>query len=144
MTSSFELDPRLRADSLQVVTLGLCEVRLNRDARYPWLLVIPQVSGVREILDLDAIDQDRLWAEIRVAARVLKACCSPTKLNIAALGNQVPQLHVHVIARFDHDAAWPDPVWGAHPALAYSETALSQILDSLLLAFREAGGHGDP
>jgi diadenosine tetraphosphate (Ap4A) HIT family hydrolase len=142
MPSPFELDPRLSADSLPVMTLGLSEVRLHRDARYPWLLVIPQVPGAREILDLAGADQDRLWAEVRWAAQVLTELHRPTKLNIAALGNQVPQLHVHVIARFEGDAAWPAPVWGAHPPLPYAAAEASDALDALRSAFRRVGAAG--
>jgi diadenosine tetraphosphate (Ap4A) HIT family hydrolase len=138
MSVPFELDPRIAADSLPVLDLGLSEVRLHRDARYPWLLLIPRVPGAREILDLSEADQDRVWTEIRWAARVLQELHRPTKLNVAMLGNQVPQLHIHVIARFDTDAAWPGPVWGAHPPLPYAAAAASDALDALRSAFSSA------
>jgi diadenosine tetraphosphate (Ap4A) HIT family hydrolase len=135
---AFELDPRLAADSLPVQALGLCDVRLHRDARYPWLLLIPRVPGAVEILDLDPDDQDRLWREIRVAARVLQALHRPTKLNVAALGNQVRQLHVHVIARSADDAAWPGPVWGAHPPLPYAPEVASARIEEVRAALGRA------
>jgi diadenosine tetraphosphate (Ap4A) HIT family hydrolase len=133
--AAFALDPRISADSLPVVRLGLCEVRLHRDARYPWLLLIPEVAGAVEVLDLGAADQDQLWVEIRRAAAVLQSLYSPTKLNVAALGNQVPQLHVHVIARFTDDAAWPGPVWGAYPAIPYAEATAAALIGRLRIAF---------
>jgi diadenosine tetraphosphate (Ap4A) HIT family hydrolase len=132
---SFQLDPRLEADSIPVVTLGLSQVRLHRDSRYPWLILVPQVPGAVEILDLTPGDQDRLWVEIRRAAAVLRHLHHPTKLNVAALGNQVSQLHVHVIARFASDAAWPGPVWGAHPPLPYGEAAAAEAVDQLQRSF---------
>jgi len=128
---AFELDPRLAADSLFVRALELCEVRLHRDARYPWLLLIPRVPGAVEILDLSPEDQDRLWGEIRWAAGLLQRRYRPTKLNVAALGNQVRQLHVHVIARWEGDAAWPGPVWGAHPPLPYTPGAAAEVIEGL-------------
>lgn len=116
----FELDPVLGADTAAFATLGLCDVRLMDDARFPWLILVPRRGGAVEILDLDSADQDRLWAEIRAAAGALRSVYRPDKLNIGALGNQVAQLHVHVIARFRADAAWPAPVWGSGPARRYS------------------------
>jgi diadenosine tetraphosphate (Ap4A) HIT family hydrolase len=138
-TSAFQLDPRLAADSIPVVTLGLSQVRLHRDARYPWLILVPQVSGAVEILDLTPGDQERLWEEIRRAAAVLRDLYQPTKLNVAALGNQVPQLHVHVIARFSSDAAWPGPVWGAHPPLPYGDAGAAEAVQQLQDGFEALG-----
>lgn len=109
---TFELDPVLAADTLELVSFELCDVRLMNDARFPWLILVPRREAAVEILDLDVADQDLLWAEIRAAAGALRAAHRPDKLNIGALGNQVAQLHVHVIARFRGDDAWPAPVWG--------------------------------
>jgi diadenosine tetraphosphate (Ap4A) HIT family hydrolase len=88
-----------------------------------------------EILDLDLRDQERLWTEIRLAVSVLRDLFQPTKLNVAALGNQVPQLHIHVIARFAHDAAWPGPVWGAHAPIPYEPDAEAKAVLELQGAF---------
>lgn len=120
-TADFELDARLAADTLALTSLALCELRLMNDQRYPWLILVPRRSGAVEWIDLDDDDQQLLWAEVRQAAEVLRALTAPDKLNIAALGNQVRQLHVHLIARHSNDDAWPDPVWGRYPALPYND-----------------------
>jgi diadenosine tetraphosphate (Ap4A) HIT family hydrolase len=110
--SRFELDPRLAAESHPVLELGLSSLRLVDDARFPWLLLVPRVPGAVEILDLPVADQLRLWDEIRLVLHVLKEEVGAAKLNVAALGNQVPQLHLHLVARFEGDVAWPRPIWG--------------------------------
>ncbi|MDT8437929.1 MAG: HIT family protein [Wenzhouxiangellaceae bacterium] len=117
----FELDPRLAADTLPLARLPLCELRLMNDQRYPWLILVPRRIGAVEWIDLDEADQQALWAEVRQAAAALRAMTAPDKLNVAALGNQVRQLHVHLIARRREDDAWPDPVWGRYPALPYND-----------------------
>jgi diadenosine tetraphosphate (Ap4A) HIT family hydrolase len=116
----FDLDPKLGADSIAVAELGLCSVRLMMDANYPWLLLVPRRAGAVEIIDLDRVDQGVLMEEIALASRALKASVVCDKLNVAALGNSVRQLHVHIIARQQDDAAWPRPVWGATPARSYA------------------------
>lgn len=112
MTQPFILDPRLQADSIPVAMLDLCELRLMNNARFPWLLLVPRQAGLREITDLSEADQVLLMREISHASRVLQQLSGAHKMNIGALGNIVAQLHVHVIARFEGDAAWPAPVWG--------------------------------
>lgn len=111
--TAFELDPRLSGDSTPVCDLPLSSVRLMRDVRFEWLLLVPRRNGLVEIIDLDEADQQRLMREVALAGRVIKAETGCDKLNVAALGNMVPQLHVHVIARRKSDDAWPGPVWGA-------------------------------
>jgi diadenosine tetraphosphate (Ap4A) HIT family hydrolase len=127
--SAYELDARLAADSLPVVDLELCALRLMNDQRFPWLLLIPRRADKEEILDLIDSDQQQLWDEIRRVARMLESVFAPDKLNIAALGNQVRQLHVHVIARFQDDAAWPSPVWGIGAPEVYPdpEAAIARL-----------------
>lgn len=110
--SGFELDPRLEADTFPVGDLSLCTVRLMNDARFPWLILVPRRPDLAELIDLDDAARARLTMEIDAASRVLKAATGCDKLNVAALGNMVRQLHIHVIARFTSDAAWPGPVWG--------------------------------
>jgi diadenosine tetraphosphate (Ap4A) HIT family hydrolase len=128
---SFTLDPRIAADTLPVTRLALCEVRLMRDANYPWLILVPARPDLIEILDLDEADRRTLMDEIAAAATALRAAVACDKLNIAALGNSVSQLHVHVIARTIGDAAWPRPVWGAVPARAYPAGAAEALVASL-------------
>jgi diadenosine tetraphosphate (Ap4A) HIT family hydrolase len=120
---SYLIDPSLKADSLPIVDLDLCALRLMNDQRFPWLLLIPRRVDIEEVLELTGIDQQQLWDEVRQVAGMLQSVYAPTKLNIAALGNQVRQLHVHVIARFSNDAAWPNPVWGLGKAEPYPEPA---------------------
>ncbi|PKL96728.1 MAG: diadenosine tetraphosphate hydrolase [Gammaproteobacteria bacterium HGW-Gammaproteobacteria-8] len=118
--TNFELDPRLAADTLPLARLALCDLRLMNDQRYPWLVLVPRRPGAVEWIDLAEADQQTLWAEVRQAAVALRTMTKPDKLNVAALGNQVRQLHVHLIARSQDDDAWPDPVWGRYPALPYN------------------------
>lgn len=118
--AAFTLHPQLVADTVPVGDLPLCRVLLSKDANYPWLILVPRRPGIVELIDLDSADRPVLTTEIDDAARVLKAITECEKLNIAALGNVVPQLHVHVIGRRHSDAAWPKPVWGVTPAAAYN------------------------
>ena len=115
----YELHPQLAADTHPLGTLGLCELRLMDDANYPWLVLVPRVAAARELIDLDAAQRHQLTDEIDLAARLLRDAFRPHKLNVAALGNLVPQLHVHVIARYKDDIAWPRPVWGTATARPY-------------------------
>ena len=118
---SFALDPRLAADTHAIGALPFSELLLMDDARFPWVILVPRIAGARELIDLDEGDQRLLLGEIDRVARALESLLHPDKLNIAALGNVVPQLHVHVIARFTSDAAWPNPVWGRGERVAYGE-----------------------
>ena len=132
--AAFELDPRLAADTHRVGDLALSRVLLFDDARFPWLVLVPRQPGLRELIDLARDDQQRLLDEINRCAHVLHALDKPDKLNVAALGNVVAQLHVHVIARFTRDAAWPRPVWNAGERSAYAPDALRRRLAALRTA----------
>lgn len=112
----FALHPRLAADTVEVTRLLLCRVLLMKDRRFPWLLLVPERDGVREIAELPPVDRAELIEEIARASDVLTRLFQPDKLNVGALGNVVPQLHVHVLARFSTDPAWPGPVWGSGTA----------------------------
>ncbi len=138
---AFELHPQIAADSVPVLDLDLCAVRLMDVAALPWLLLIPRRADLREIIDLSEPDQATLWKEIAITSAVLKTAVHPTKLNIAALGNVVPQLHVHVIARFDNDAAWPKPVWGNLPMTPYTSEGRDAIAQKLGAALKTAVSH---
>ncbi|MBW8823172.1 MAG: HIT family protein [Xanthomonadales bacterium] len=137
--SEFRLHPQLAADTLPVASLPLCDVLLMNDANYPWLILVPRVAGVSELLDLIESDRTQLWREIDIASQVLREQFAPDKLNIAALGNMVSQLHVHVIARFKGDPAWPKPVWGAQPAKPYSATEIAERIDALRTHINPSG-----
>lgn len=127
----WSLHPQLDADSAAIADLPLSRVLLCRDANYPWLILVPRRPGAIEIVDLDAADRGQLMVEIDSAARALRAVAPCDKLNVAALGNMVPQLHVHIIARRISDAAWPRPVWGTTDARAYDPPALAALVAAL-------------
>lgn len=131
----FDLDPRLAEDTAEVCRLALCRVLLSRDANYPWLILVPERTGVREIRELEPVDRTALMHEVVRATDMLERLYSPHKINVAALGNVVPQLHVHVIARFTEDAAWPKPIWGTAPARPYEPDVLESRLAALRAAF---------
>ena len=131
MDENFILDKILEEDTFAVGELSLSTVRVMNDSRYPWLILIPKRASIAEIFELSGDDRIRLMEEANFVARSLDKLFNPTKINVAALGNMVRQLHVHVIARFDHDYAWPKPVWGIGDAVAYNgndaETLVSKI-----------------
>lgn len=127
----WQLDPQLARDTVAVGDLALSRVLLADDANYPWLILVPRRPGISEIIDLDDNEQVQLLREIATAARVLKSVTECEKLNIAALGNVVAQLHVHVIARARSDAAWPKPVWGAVPPAAYNPLMRKGLIGAL-------------
>ena len=130
-SAGWALDTVLERDTRAVGNLTLCRVLLSRDANYPWLLLVPRRRGAVEIVDLDSGEQTQLMAEIADVSRALKAVTACDKLNVAAIGNVVAQLHVHVIARMRSDAAWPKPVWNAVPPQDYDETALGDLMNAL-------------
>lgn len=105
------LDPRLESSSSFVIDLDLCQVRLNHNAAFPWLLLIPKRGGIVELIDLGVAEQRVLMQEIVLVSQVMRDLFRPHKLNVASFGNVVPQLHIHIIARFETDPAWPNPVW---------------------------------
>jgi diadenosine tetraphosphate (Ap4A) HIT family hydrolase len=121
----FELDARLAADTVELARWTLCRVLLMNDANYPWLILVPQRPGLRDLDEVGDADRAALSDEIARACAVLRAVAAPHKLNVAALGNVTPQLHIHVIARQTTDPAWPKPVWGAVPAKPYAPEALA-------------------
>ena len=128
----FQLDWRLEADTRFVLDAPLCRIGLMDDARFPWLILVPRVPNVREWPDLGSIQQMQLQVEINAAARALQAVFPHgQKLNIAALGNVVPQLHIHVILRHEGDAAWPAPVWNSGARVAYAEAEATDVLERL-------------
>ena len=131
MPPAWSLHPQLEKDTINIGDLPLSRVLVINDANYPWLLLAPRRAGVIEIVDLDEVAQAQLMTEINRVARALQDVTKPDKLNIAALGNVVPQLHVHIIARRRSDAAWPRPVWGAVPALAHDAQEVEAFIGAL-------------
>ena len=137
-TAPWTLHPQLAADTVAVGDLPLARVRLAKDANYPWLILVPRRAGVSELTDLPEDEQVQLLGEIASCAEALKATVPCDKLNIATLGNMVPQLHVHVIARTKDDAAWPKPVWGAAPPRAYDAADIEVLLGKLRTRLKTA------
>ena len=131
----FYLDRRLGADTYPVAEWPLCQVLLIRDARYPWLVLVPRRANVSELLDLAPDDRLQLTREIDRAASGLRGTVRCDKLNVAALGNMVSQLHVHVIARRKTDAAWPKPVWALGNPEAYDDAEVADLIRRLKMAF---------
>ena len=129
--TGWALHPQLERDTVAVGDLPLCRVLLIDDSNYPWVLLVPRRPGIVEIIDLRESEQVQLTMEIAQASRAMKAMTGCDKINVAALGNMVPQLHVHVIARGRRDPAWPKPVWGAVPAIPYGKAALQSRLADL-------------
>ncbi|UHQ21742.1 HIT family protein [Lysobacter sp. 5GHs7-4] len=129
--NAWHLHPQLADDTHPIAQFKLCELRLMDDANHPWLILVPRVEDAVELIDLDEAQQIELMREIAVTSRALQNAFSPHKLNVAALGNLVPQLHVHVIARFREDIAWPRPVWGMATAQPYSPEALVRRIRAL-------------
>ncbi len=131
----FELHPQLAADTVPVATWPLCEVLLLNDANYPWLVLVPARPDLRDFHDLSPDDMVTAGREISRASEALVDLFAPDKVNVAALGNMVPQLHIHVVARFTTDAAWPNSIWGVVPAEAYGGDALDARCADLRRAF---------
>ena len=133
--AAFELNEKLRADSTLVENLGLCQLRLMDDKRWPWFVLVPQRPGVEEVFDLTPLDQAMLTFETNLVGQALKKSTNATKVNVGALGNIVRQLHVHVIARHENDPNWPGPVWGYGSREAYGaaekQALMKKILESL-------------
>ena len=128
---AWALHPQLERDTVNIGDLPLCRVAVIQDANYPWLLLVPRRNEVVEVLDLDEVEQAQLMTETTRVARALREITKCDKLNIAALGNVVPQLHVHVIARRKTDAAWPRPVWGTVPPLNHDPEALKLFIGAI-------------
>lgn len=130
-----ELDVRLTEDCADIGQFSLCKALLMKDANYPWVILVPLRDNITEIYELDELDQEQLIWESSFVARVMKELFNADKMNVAALGNIVPQLHIHHIARSEDDMAWPYPVWGRHPVKGYSKSDLADLVEKLRAAF---------
>lgn len=127
-----QLNEELAKNSRFVTELSLCEVRIQNEARFPWILLVPKREGIEEIIDLTEADQMQLLKEIELASKAMQQVFDPDKLNIGTLGNIVRQLHVHIIARYETDLAWPNPVWGYFElSTQYGADALKRRIELL-------------
>ncbi|WP_315742299.1 MULTISPECIES: HIT family protein [unclassified Bradyrhizobium] len=129
--ATWSLHPQLAKDTINIGDLPLSRVLVIKDANYPWMLLVPRREGAVEIIDLDEVAQAQLMTEIARVSRALKEITKCDKLNVAALGNMVPQLHIHVIARRTSDAAWPRPVWGVAPALPHDAEEVQHFIGAI-------------
>jgi diadenosine tetraphosphate (Ap4A) HIT family hydrolase len=140
--SRWSLHPQLEKDTVPIGDFALTRLLLANDANYPWLILVPRRPAIVELIDLPEDEQTTLLHEITDAARALKHITACEKLNIAALGNMVPQLHVHVIVRKHNDAAWPRPVWGIVPPKIYDPVARERLITMLRNALQITLIHG--
>jgi diadenosine tetraphosphate (Ap4A) HIT family hydrolase len=131
-SSVFEIDPRLMQDSLFVTDLKLSRLLLKNDQRFLWLILVPRKPNISEIIELNLAEQQILLNEINLLSKLLKENYKADKLNIANLGNIVPQLHIHVIARYHNDCAWPSPVWGFQEPLPFSAPESELLIKKLM------------
>ncbi len=135
-TTKFSLAPELLRDTIPLKSingnsLSLCYLGLMNNQHFPWLIMVPQLPNLKEIIDLSRSDQHKLMDEIALVSNHIQVVFSPDKLNVAALGNMVAQLHIHIIARTQNDTAWPNPVWGHAPTKPYSEEEKLRAINRL-------------
>lgn len=128
---TFKLDTRLEKDCYEIGSMKLCKVLLMNDSQYPWFILVPEREGVRELFQLNRDDQISFLIESNLLSKALTVVFQPDKLNIAALGNVVEQLHFHHIVRFKNDPSWPDPVWGKKAAVPYTEDQAQEIMEKI-------------
>lgn len=133
----FVLDRRIERDSVSLLWLGLCELRIMNDRRWPWLMLVPQRPGAVEMHDLTPLDQTMLTFELHMVSQALKTTTRCDKVNVGALGNVVPQLHVHIVARNEGDPGWPGPVWGYGEREPYRREDLHRFADSVKSALTQ-------
>ena len=136
--TAFLLDSRLQADALPIGDLALSAVLLLDDSRFPWFVLVPRRPNLTEVTDLSEDDATTLIGELRLAARVMLDLAKPDKINIGALGNLVPQLHLHVVGRFRSDPAWPSPAWGFGARRPYPDHASAALAERAAALFAAA------
>ena len=124
---TFVLDPQLAKDCHSLGKMKLCRLLLMNDRQYPWLIMVPERDGVKEIYELNRDDQISFLIESNLVSKAMDSLFQPDKLNIAAIGNVVSQLHIHHVARYKNDVSWPKPVWGQKPAVPYSPKELEEL-----------------
>ena len=126
-SKGFVLDPKLDEDTIEINRLHFCRVLLMNDSNYPWLILVPQIQNIRELHELPPKYLSEVISEIVSISKEMQELFNPDKINVAALGNQVSQLHIHIIARFKNDIAWPFPVWGVNPIKKYNDEELKKL-----------------
>ena len=130
--TSFFLHPQLAQDTIELADFPLCKLLLCNDSAYPWFILVPKVANISEIYQLDWQQQQQLLNESSLLSELLMQVFAGDKMNVAALGNIVEQLHVHHVIRFKTDAQWPKPIWGQQAATAYSKGEITALKEKLL------------
>lgn len=131
MATSFKLDPRLENDTVTIGKVGICRVLLMKDARFNWIILVPEIPDLTELHDLQEREYKEVMSLVYALSAEMKTQLAAYKMNVGALGNMVSQLHIHIIARIKDDAAWPGPVWGAGTAVPYTDIALEKQTETL-------------
>ena len=121
----FNLDRKLEADTIFIKDFTLCKLLLMNDSNYPWFILVPRKHDISELFELSKTEQEILISEISQLSKIIKKQFSAHKINVATLGNMVKQLHIHVIARFTDDPAWPHPIWGRAEAIPYQDEVIA-------------------
>ena len=132
MNEVFELHADLQRDGIVITDLPLCRLLLCNDSNYPWFIMVPRRENVKDIYELNWQDQQQFLNESSALSEILMQCFNGEKMNVAALGNVTPQLHIHHIVRFSHDPVWPKPIWGQLPLKPYSDNEVASIKAKLL------------
>ena len=140
MSEEFELHADLQRDGIEIADLPLCKLLLCNDSQYPWFIMVPRKMGVKDIYQLNWQDQQQLLNESSAVSELLMQVFEGEKMNVAALGNVTPQLHIHHIVRFSHDPSWPKPIWGQLPLKPYSNEQIQEIKDKLIPMLAEVTG----
>lgn len=140
MSDTFQLHADLQRDGIFIADLPLSRLLLCNDSNYPWFIMVPRVEGVKDLYQLDWQQQQQFMNESSAISEILMQCFQGEKMNVAALGNVTPQLHIHHIVRFSSDPSWPKPIWGQLPLKPYSEQSLSQLKAKLLPMLNEVIG----
>ena len=135
----FQLHPQLEGDTVLVGRFPLSLLLLSKDANYPWCILVPQRAGIEEIYQLEQADQQQLLIESSLLAETLSTLFAADKINVATIGNMVPQLHMHHVVRFKNDGAWPRPVWGAVDSVAYSDDMLAHRVERIAASLKPHG-----
>ena len=136
--STFVLHPQLENDTFLLASLPLCELMLMNDSNYPWIILVPRRVGLTELVGLSTDEQQLFLLESNAVSQLLQTRFSAFKLNVAALGNIVSQLHIHHIARFENDASWPKPIWGVVAVQPYTESLLAQTIELIKVGLEDA------
>lgn len=137
MTEEFTLHPDLKRDGIEIADLPLCKLLLCNDSNYPWFIMVPKIAGVKDLYELTWTDQQQFLNESSALSEILMQCFNGEKMNVAALGNMTPQLHIHHVVRFVNDPSWPKPIWGQLPLIPYTTEQLDNLKTKLLPMLNE-------